>query len=399
MVSVAEALEMIRARSIHYGAESIDLLQTTGRVLAQDIIADRDFPPFDRVTMDGIAISSQTFANGQRSYRIEYTLAAGSPQQPLINLEYCIEVMTGAELPQGCDAVVPYEDCTIAGQIAYISADKVQQVQHIHPKASDEQAGQVLVAAGTVITPAIIGVAAAVGMQQISVQRLPRVVVCSTGDELVSIDIVPEAHQIRRSNSYMLLAALRELNISATLNHLPDEPEFMKKQLAEMLVSYDVLLFSGAVSKGKFDFLPVVLAETGMDKIFHGVAQKPGKPLLFGQFKTGQIVFGFPGNPVSSLVCFHVFFKAWLHAAYWNEMPLLTAYLAEDFSFRPALSYHLPVTVSVEDGRLMATPNAGNNSGDMVSLLRTEAVITLPPSRIDFKKGELFPLTRLHQLA
>jgi len=397
MISVAEALEKIREHRGHYGDESVELMTATGCMLAQDIVADRDFPPFDRVTMDGIAIAGKSFAAGRRVYKIEGVQPAGHPQKTLQDTANCIEVMTGAVLPLGCDTVIPYEDCQIEDHVASIQIDTITAGQNIHPKASDEKAEQLLVKAGTKITPSIIAIAATVGLEKIRIRRLPRMAICSTGDELVAIHTIPQDHQIRRSNSYMLSAALSNANITSTMYHLPDHPEEMKRQLVEMIPDYDVLLFSGAVSKGKFDYLPQVLDDLGMETVFHRVAQKPGKPLLFGKFKSGPVVFGFPGNPVSTLVCFQVFFKAWLYASLQIDPPALTARLATDFSFKPALSYHLPVTVTVENGCLWATPNAGSNSGDMVSLARTTAVITLPPDRQEFKKEEVFPLTWLQE--
>lgn len=395
MISVTEAFELIKKHRIDYGTEPVAIEAANGRVLAQDIVADRDFPPFDRVTMDGIAISTNAFMGGQRVFKIEDIQAAGQTQKQLMDAKACIEIMTGAVLPAGCDAVIPYEDCVIEAGIATVQTEQVVLHQHIHPKASDEKAGQLLVAAGTKITPAIIGTAATVGLSQIMVQSLPRVAICSTGDELVAIEAQPAAHQIRRSNSYMLAAALQELKISSKQFHLPDDRDELIMQLTTMLKNYDVLLFSGAVSKGKFDFLPEVLDTLGMQTIFHRVAQKPGKPLLFGKFMYGQTIFGFPGNPVSTLVCFKVFFSAWLNASLQYTPPQQSAILASDFTFKPNLSYHLPVIVELIEGRLMATPNAGNNSGDMVGLAKANAVITLPNSRHDFKAGEVFPVTWL----
>lgn len=392
MITVEQAYQHILNSKKDFGEETVPLLQSMGRVLAQPVVADADFPAFNRVTMDGIAITSTAFAAGQRTFSIEQMQAAGQPQTTLEQENGCIEIMTGAVLPNGTDAVVPYEQCEIINGKAEVKAASVVHWQNTHLQGADSKKDDELLGAATKITPAIIGILASVGMEKVSVKKMPSIAICSTGDELISINEIPEPHQVRRSNVYTLAAALWQQGITASLHHLPDEPEQMKQQLQPILQEHTAVLFSGAVSMGKKDFLPLVLQQLGMQTIFHKVAQKPGKPLLFGQFADGPVIFGFPGNPVSTLVCYHVFFRKWLAASLGLQQAAQTARLAEDFTFQPKLSFHLPVEIRNEGGILWANPGFGTNSGDAVTLSKAMAIITLPAEQTTFKKGEEFDL-------
>ncbi|WP_205500824.1 molybdopterin molybdotransferase MoeA [Rufibacter psychrotolerans] len=392
MISVDEALQLVLQHTILLRIQEVDLLNSVGRVLAQEVLADRDFPPFHRVTMDGIAINSQTFASGKRTFQIEQTQAAGTPQIYLKDPENCIEVMTGAMLPQNTDAVIPYEVCSLQASSATVQTELVVSGQNIHTQGADGKAGEVLLTPGTKITPAMVGTLASVGLARVKVYQLPRVAICSTGDELVEVDQTPLPHQIRRSNAYMLAAALQQENIPAALFHLPDEPETMKLELTSILARHEVLLLSGAVSKGKFDFLPQVLEQLGLRQVFHKIAQKPGKPMLFGTIPDQKVVFGFPGNPVSTFVCYQLYFKPWLHQSLsLSKTAPYSAQLAQNLTFKPALTYHVPVTLSNENGVLKATPVDTTGSGDLTSLLKADALLSLPPERVQFRSGEAFP--------
>jgi molybdopterin molybdotransferase len=390
MISVAEALHLVTTQAKTFAIEEVQLLQSPGRILAQLITADRDFPPFDRATMDGIAINSSVFNEGVRSFPIKAVQPAGHPQITLDNNSNCIEIMTGAMLPIGTDAVVRYEDITITDNIAQVNLDTVTPYQNVHLQGTDEIAGEVLVQAGIKITPAIVAIIASVGVSKVQVYQLPRVAVCSTGDELVPVTQQPLPHQIRQSNSYMLLAGLQQEGIMARSYHLPDEPETMAKQMADMVDQYDVLLFSGAVSKGKFDYLPQVLQQLGMQIVFHSIAQKPGKPLLFGKFSNGPVVFGFPGNPVSTWVCFQLYFKFWLYQSLKIKLPTIKASLGKAVTFKPALTNHILVKLLNQNGQLIAVPVDTSTSGDMVNLMHAEGFLSLPAEEESFAEGRVF---------
>lgn len=391
MISVEKALQIVLNSTQDFGVEEIPFFQSNGRILKENIVADRDFPPFNRVSMDGIAIDFQQFQNGQKEFFIEGIQAAGSEQRSLKNPKNCIEVMTGAVLPKNTSAVVRYEDLEINNGIATILIDEVKDFQNIHPQGKDEQKGAILIPKNIQISPAEIGVFATVGKSTVKVAKQPKVMIISTGDELVDVDGIPLAHQIRRSNVFTLVSLLENLKIPSSTNHISDDKEVLKTNIKKYLETFDVLLFSGAVSKGKFDFLPEVLEELGVQKLFHQVAQRPGKPFWFGQTETCSI-FAFPGNPVSNFVNCLVYFYSWFYKFVGIKFEEKTAILAEDIYFKPDLTYFLQVKIHYRFGHLIATPINSNGSGDLSSLIKADGFIQLPNDKTEFKKGESYPI-------
>ncbi|WP_158858069.1 molybdopterin molybdotransferase MoeA [Lunatibacter salilacus] len=392
MIQVKEAQKLILSQDLPSSTSKIPLQQAVGRILAQDINADRDSPPFDRVTMDGIAIQASRFSP-EKYFFIENTQAAGQPPLTLSDPEHCLEVMTGAVLPLQTDCVIPYECVVIADGKARIDLSDVSAFQNIHGQGTDARKGDVLIPKGSTITAGMVGVMAAVGYTHVSVVSPPKVVVCATGDELVPVDQTPLPHQIRNSNSYMLQAALLALGIKADTVQIADDRDKLRDGLKKLVGNYDVLMFSGAVSKGKFDYLPEVLEELGLDKKIHGVAQRPGKPFLFGTVgKT--LVFGFPGNPGSTLVCFHAYFKPWLRKYQGLAEKHLYATLTSDLVFKKPLTYHLLVTFEDKDSVLLASPVDHSGSGDLVHLGLADGFVSLPAGKDFWKAGSLVPLIR-----
>lgn len=394
MITVATALDLIQQQQTDFGTEAIPLHQSVGRVLREDISADRDFPPYNRVTMDGICIRQAAFDQGLRQFAIKGVAAAGSPQTTLQSEEHCLEVMTGAILPQQADIVIRYEDLDIAEGIATVNLEALKTRQNIHEQGEDRQAGSLVIPAGRVISPAEVGVAATVGKAQVLVSRLPKVLIISTGDELVDIDEKPAAHQIRRSNVYRLQTTLQHFGIQAHTAHLQDDLEAIKNALSEFLEQFDVILLSGGVSKGKFDYLPEALAALGVEKLFHKIKQRPGKPFWFGKHPGGTLVFALPGNPVSSFLCTHRYFIPWLRSSLSLQAKTFPmAQLTEAVQFTPDLTYFAQVKLSYSpEGQLLANPIHGNGSGDLANLVDTDAFIQLPRGRDDFHAGERFPV-------
>ena len=393
MISVKEALQIVLNNTKDFGVEEVPFLKSLGRVLKEDIIADRDFPPFNRVAMDGIAINYHFFANGKRDFLTEGIQAAGAAQK-IMNVDVnCIEVMTGAVLPENTDTVIRYEDVEINDGIATIRVDNVAKGQNIHQKGKDRNVNEILIPKNKIITAAEIGVIATVGKAMIKVAKTPKVVIVSTGDELVEVNEVPLPHQIRRSNSFSLVSLLEELNVRAETSHISDDKELLQEKISDYLNNYDVLLFSGAVSKGKYDFLPEVLDNLGVEKLFHRVAQRPGKPFWFGR-KEGKSVFAFPGNPVSTYVnCLVYFYSWWAKSAGFQQIEE-TVILGEDVSFKPQLTCFLQVRIDIKFGHLVAFPIKGNGSGDLASLVQADGFIELPEEQTEFKKGETFSFIR-----
>jgi molybdopterin molybdotransferase len=397
MISVKEAENIVLAEAKSFGEELIHFREIVGRVLSQPVFADRAFPPFDRVSMDGIAIDFNSFASGQRSFHIERVHAAGDSAVTLSNAQNCIEVMTGAVCPLGCDTVIRYEDLEINGDVAIIQIDDVRQTQNVHPKGSDKQPGDILIKPNCIIQAEHVALIATVGMTNIPVYTLPKVVLVSNGDELVEINETPTPHQIRKSNVHAIRALLEQWKIQPEMRHFKDDAEQIENQLKQLFVANDVLILSGGVSMGKFDFIAPALEKIGVKMLFHKVQQRPGKPFWFGKHSNGTLVFAFPGNPVSTHMCALRYFIPWLRQSVsLHPSNEIEAILADDFQFKPPLHYFLQSKICFQNGQVVATPIAGHGSGDLANLSAVDGFLELPADRISFDKGEIFPFWPLN---
>lgn len=390
-ITYEKALSILEAHREEFPEEYRKIGDCIGQYLAEDLIADRDFPPFDRVTMDGIAINHTAFASGQREFPIQEVAPAGTPQKTMQDPGHCIEVMTGAILPENTDTVIRYEDLELGDGTARVLIDSLTPRQNIHFKGIDLPKDTVIVSRGTCLSSAEINIAASVGKPTLKVRKLPRAVIISTGDELVDVDEVPELHQIRRSNVYGIQSTLKSWGMHADLQHLPDDRDAMESAIGGLLASYDVLIFTGGVSKGKFDYLPEVLQSLKIQRHFHKIQQRPGKPFWFGSSPEGKKIFALPGNPVSSFVCVYIYFRYWLDKSLNVTRPPLYVSLKTDTHFAPNLVYFLEARLeSSPDGTLLADPVKGNGSGDFANLVKTDGFLILPQDRREFKKGEKY---------
>ncbi|MDB5156556.1 MAG: molybdopterin molybdenumtransferase MoeA [Mucilaginibacter sp.] len=400
MITVQQAEQIILENAGDYGAEIVLFDEALGRVLAENIKTDRDLPAFNRVTMDGIAISFKAVEQGIKTFTIKATQAAGDTPAEIEGLNECIEIMTGAALPGSVDTVIRYEDLEIKDGKATLLTCEIKKGQNLHLKGADKKQGEIILTPGQLITPAVISLVASVGETELRVKRIPRVVILSSGDELVEVGATPSAYQIRRSNSYMLQAILAQQGLKATVKHIPDDPEIIKQQLGLCLQNFDVILLSGGISMGKFDYIPQALKELQVTQLFHKVQQRPGKPFWFGRHNNGVVVFAFPGNPVASFMCTQRYFIPWLNASLGlSPKKNVYAILNEDFSFQPQLEYYLQVKLNFnEQGQLLATPVEGNGSGDFANLADTDAFMELPLEKIIFKKGEIYKVWIFNQL-
>ena len=394
MITVEEAQNIIAKTIYDFGIEEIPFAEAVGRVLREDLFADRDLPPYHRVTMDGIAIQYQSFEKGNRSFKIEGVAPAGSPQMTLQHGDNCLEVMTGSILPNNADTVIRYEDLDIKDGIVNVLLQDLTKKQNVHRKGEDRLQNSKIVSAGKIISPAEIGVAATVGKSMLKVTRLPKAIIISTGDELVEIDKKPLAYQIRKSNVHRLKATLKQNGIHADTAHLNDDMDEILKELKVILEKYGIVIMSGGVSKGKFDFLPEALNSLGVQQLFHKIKQRPGKPFWFGKAPTGATVFALPGNPVSSFMCTQIYFVPWLKRCLQLPEPVFpTAILQRDTNFKPDLVYYLQVKISYNNqGQILAMPVDGNGSGDLANLVDADAFLRLPRGKDLFEKGEYFPI-------
>lgn len=394
MISIEEARAILFAQLPDYGTENVPTTSAVGRVLREHLYADRDFPPYDRVTMDGIALRHERLAAGQRTFRIVGVAPAGKPRQRMEQADACLEVMTGAVLPEGTDTVIRYEDLTLAEGAATVNVEDIQLGKNVHRQGEDRKAEERVVTAPRWLSPAEIGVAVTIGKTHLNVSRLPKTMLVSTGDELVDIDDKPQPHQIRKSNVYRLLAALETYGPPCNTHHLLDDYETIRSTLEDIISDHEVLILSGGVSKGKFDFLPDALESLGVQRLFYKVRQRPGKPFWFGRADNGTLIFALPGNPVSSFMCAQVYLLPWLRrVAGLPEEPQAHAILEEDYAFRPDLTYFLQVKTRFDErGRIFARPITGHGSGDLANLVAADAFLELPQGRETFKAGEAFPL-------
>lgn len=391
MITVEEASRIIFENLFIPTTVSVDVSEAVGKILAEPVEADRDFPPFNRVSMDGIAILHDAWSQGRRTYGIAGNQAAGERAKSLSDPSACLEVMTGAVLPSGCDAVIRYEDVEIRDGMAEVRCDVVRQWQSVHLQGIDARKGEVILSPGQRLASSEIALLASVGKARVKVRAFPGIAIVSTGDELIDIADTPEPWQIRRSNSYAIQAALRESGAAAACFHLADDVTIMEQGLRQILSEHDVLILSGGVSKGKYDFVPRVLEAVGIRKLFHQVSQRPGKPFWFGASDDGKIAFALPGNPVSTFMCFYKYILPWMTRSMGTSEKSLEAVLAAEFAFEPPLTCFLQVSVTSEGGRLLARPLPGGGSGDFANLKNVDGFLELPLEKSAFRVGEVFP--------
>ncbi len=399
-ISPAEAQRLIGEHLPCPPIESLPLAQCAGAVLRENVYAERDQPPFDRVSMDGVALASASVSGkaDTQGWRVQATQAAGEAPLTLASRDQCIEIMTGAVLPTGCDTVVPVEQVTLRdGVVSLSAAAQPTAWRNVHRRASDGRQGDLLVAAGTVLHAPEIAVAASAGMARLRVSSQPAIVVISTGNELIEPGEAIAPHQIRRSNAYAVAAALREHGfIRVADDHLADNAALLRERLDFHLRTHEVLILSGGVSMGKFDYVPSVLAELGVQCLLHGIAQRPGRPMWFGITSHGRAVFALPGNPVSTLVCLSRYVLPALYAAMGQTLDASERIaLHEAIEWQLSLTGFMPVAVHHDDwGRPWATPRPTNGSGDFAALALTQGFVELPPGPAHFKKGFV---TRLYR--
>ncbi|MEL6483420.1 MAG: molybdopterin molybdotransferase MoeA [Bacteroidota bacterium] len=394
LISFDAALEKVLHEATSFSTETKPLSQCQGYVLAQKVKADRDFPPFDRSTRDGIAIHLEINENAQgKIFSIEGIAPAGTEQMELSKSSGCIEIMTGAILPKGCNAVVMYEHLKQDGDTFQI-LEEIKAGQNIHEQGSDVRHEESVLEPNVLIGAAEIGVMATVGLSEVMVKKLPKVAVISTGNELVAVEETPLPFQIRRSNSHSLASLLKQEGILAEAFHIQDDLLTIKETIQKLLQDFDVLLLSGGVSKGKYDFLPEVFDQLGVEKVFHEVLQRPGKPFWFGkQTDAKTLVFAFPGNPVSTYVNYHLYFKPWLAKSLEQQKEGISVFLAETIENKTPLDLFVGVKLNYKDGQIHAIPITTTGSGDLAMLTKVDGFVRLRPRSVPYDKNELVPFS------
>jgi len=368
--------------------EIVALSDSLGRVLADEICADRVYPPFDRSIRDGFAVRSADIVPGAKLKCIGELKAGGTPRISVAP-GTCIQIMTGAAVPQGADAVVMIEHTRAEGD-TIIFDRTISPGQHIVPRGTEATAGEALLRTGTRLGFAEIAVAAQVGVVQVQVFRKPRVAILSTGDEVVPAETTPGDFQIRNSNAYSLAAqvALSGGEPVVLQNAIDSEQDLREKILQGL--KEDMLILSGGVSAGKYDLVEKVLQDLGADFHFDAVAIRPGKPTVFGICR-GKPVFGLPGNPISTMVTFELFASLALQMLAGQEsrpLAFLEARLGEPMQEKPGLAHFLPSKLSWPDGTPTVAPIRWQGSGDLAAVAKSNCFLYIPSDRSRYECGE-----------
>jgi molybdopterin molybdotransferase len=366
------------------GVEFVDLAKADGRVIAASVNADRDYPPFDRSMRDGFAVRA---ADVPGSLKLIGEVRAGERFDGQVQAGQAVEIMTGAPLPEGADAVVMVEHVRVEDDLVTIESCVIPG-HNVSPRGCDALAGGNVLETGQVIGFPEVAVLATIGQPKAPVYRRPRVAILSTGDEILDIGKSPLAHQIRDSNAWSLACQVRRAGGEpVVLPRAGDSVGETTEIIGEGLKA-DLLLVSGGVSAGKYDLVEKVFAKYGAEFYFDRVLVQPGQPLVFGRAQ-GTFFFGLPGNPASTMVCFEVFARAAVELLGGQDNPrlLLTeAALSEEFHHRPGLTRFLPALLSDDGSQITPVPWSG--SGDVMALARANAFLMAEPDKPHYAAGE-----------
>lgn len=321
MLTYKQAQQTITALSRSFGTEQIALDDADRRILAEAVHADRDYPPFNRATMDGYAINTRDWENGIRKFKVQQVIYAGQVGENDLQTGTCYKIMTGAPVPPSANAVIRREDAVQAGDVVSFNLETVKPYQSIALQGEDIKAGDDVLKTDTVCTPAVISLLATLGKNRVQVKSLPKVALFTTGDEVVDASAEIKPNQIRNSNQYLLKSLLKKWLIKPNVcKHVIDDKDQLKATLSEVL-NFDIIITCGGVSAGDADYLPEVLAELGVKKLLHKLSIRPGKPVWCGTLPNGGLVFALPGNPFSCMVTFKLFIEAYLSTCFGLGMP------------------------------------------------------------------------------
>ncbi|HZT59444.1 MAG TPA: gephyrin-like molybdotransferase Glp [Pyrinomonadaceae bacterium] len=403
MIPVPEAVRIVVENSAALAPERVPLEEVLGRVLAEDVFADTDLPPFDRAQMDGYAVRSADLGGTPARLRVVGEAAAGRGWRGTLREGEAVRIMTGAPLPAGADGVQQVELTRETEDGEFVLVERATEPGQFYvPRGSEIREGECVLRAGEEISAARMAVLASFGRARVSVARRPRVAVLATGTELVTVAEKPGADQIRDSNTYSLASYARLAG--AEVERLPfasDDPELLKREIEDAASRSDVLVLSGGVSMGRYDFTKDALRALGAEIFFERVALRPGKPTVFARLPNQRrtLVFGLPGNPVSVSVTFNLFARAALRAMQGALSPALeeeTATLARTTKGASERTSYLPAALSTDDaGRLLAEPLKWGGSSDFVAFARATALLIVPADVKTLEAGSVVRVVRL----
>ncbi len=389
-LSVSAAQQCVLNHMRLTGVESVSIYQALGRVLAEDVYANRDLPPYDVSAMDGFALRSADVAQAPASLQIIEDIKAGDRPQHALQAGQCARIMTGAPVPPGADTVIRVEDSEMQGETQVCIKLSVPAGNDIRRQGESMASGEIILNAGTEVTPGVLAVLATVKYLQLKVYQRPRVAIVSTGNELEAIDEPVDPYKIPDANSYALMAQLQAIGIAPDLLGIArDDPEQLRDYLQKGL-QYDVLLVSGGTSVGVHDYVRPTLQALGVDMLFWRVNMKPGHPLAFGR-TDGCVMFGLPGNPVSSMVCFEQYALPGLrrmmgHSRLFRRT--LSARLTHDLKHRPGRVEFVRVTLGQDPHGYTATSTGLQGSGMLLSMARADALAVIPAAACGMAAGD-----------
>ena len=390
MISRREALDRVLARAERQPAEQVLLLEAAGRVLAEDIAADHDVPPFPRSSMDGYAVRAADVTNVPATLEVVGLVAAGVTPDFEVQTGQAAKIMTGAPVPPGADAVVMVERTARPDSQHVEIQAAVLAGSNIAPLGTEAKAGQIVARAGTYITPAVISVLATFGRNVVKAYRAPSVAILASGDEIVDVSKTPATSQIRNSNSYCLFVQVNQAGAKPSLLGIAgDDKSVLRAKVTEGL-KYDVLLTTGGVSMGDLDLLEEVFSGSGCEVYFNKVAVKPGKPMVFAK-AGGTLIFGLPGNPVSAATTFELFVRPAIRKMMGFttfELPVVKARLADNFQNRSEREYYAVAVTKYADGNYLTQPLRSKGSADIFAFGQSNSYLICPRDRTEFVAGE-----------
>jgi molybdopterin molybdotransferase len=403
LLPVPEAIRIVEERTPRLPAEEVSLKEARGRVLAEDVVADTDLPPFDRALMDGYAVRAADTADAPASLRLVGEAAAGRGWHGELKAGEAVRIMTGAPVPAGADSVQQVEVTRETEGGASVEIDRATAPgQFITRRATEITKGETVLRAGERVTPAMLAALASFGYARVKAGARPRVAVIATGSELVRVEDVPGEAQLRDSNTYSLLGYAEAAG--AIVEPQPfavDDEGLLRRLIAEAAERSDALVLSGGVSMGVYDFTKTSLRALGAEIFFDRVSLRPGKPTVFARLANSRrtLVFGLPGNPVSVSVTFNLFARAALLAMQGSDqthLPEHHAVLAREARGSMERASYLPATLrSDERGRILAEPLKWGGSSDFVAFTRAGALILVPEGTRAVAAGEVVTVLRL----
>jgi molybdopterin molybdotransferase len=386
MLSYIEAQHIIKSFARSFGTEKVSLDDALGRVLAEKIIADRDYPPFNRAAMDGYAIRFEDFEKEIKQFKVIDTIYAGGICEKELSAGDCYKIMTGAAVPVSANAVIRREDAEEKDQLVSFSLSQLKTFQNIARRGEDLQKGITILDNPQRCNASFIGLLASVGKHEVLVKALPSVAIITTGNEVVDVRQPINDVQIRNSNFYVLKALLKSWGIRPSFSHhVLDNVDDVHSAVQKAL-QYDIIILNGGVSAGDADYVPSVLKSLGVEELFHKVAIRPGKPFWCGR-KQNTMVFALPGNPISCFVTFTIFIRHYLESCFDISSSLLSLPMAEARKQKVKLDEFFPVQIKSEPSKFYSVPF--NGSGDIRLGFEASAFALHPQDKTELEESEI----------